>query len=87
MSLIKKIASAIGKKDAPKAKQAKNKQAPASTFKKTKRKKPQQEEWRPGGKKKPVQKKKPAQKRKPQGERKPLTEEERKLLESLGYLR
>ncbi|MCF7847664.1 MAG: DEAD/DEAH box helicase, partial [Kiritimatiellales bacterium] len=72
MSLIKKIASAFGKKDAPKAQKAEKQQKPAATFKNKKRQKPQQEEWRPGGKTKP------APKRKPQGERKPLTEEERR---------
>jgi len=77
LSLIKKIASALGKKDASVAKQAENKQKAASTFKKNKRKKPQQEEWRPGGKKTPAQKKKSARTGKYPTARVP-TEEERR---------
>jgi ATP-dependent RNA helicase RhlB len=80
LSLLKKIASAFGKKDESKKQEA-PKQKPASSFKKKKAPKPQQEEWRPGGgkKKKPQQKKQPQgkggqgqpRKKKPQGQRKP----------------
>jgi len=52
LSLIKKIASAFGKKDEPKKKEAPKQKTPASSFKNKKRQKPQQEEWSPGGAKK-----------------------------------
>ncbi|MEN8254259.1 MAG: DEAD/DEAH box helicase [Verrucomicrobiota bacterium] len=49
MSLIKKIASAFGKKAEPKKKEAPKQQKTSASFKNKKRKKPQQEEWSPGG--------------------------------------
>jgi len=65
LSLIKKIASAFGKKDKPKQQEAQKQQKTSASFKNKKRKKPQQEEWSPGG----GEKKNPRapQRRKPQG--------------------
>jgi ATP-dependent RNA helicase RhlB len=51
LSIIKKIASAFGKKDEPKQKEATQQQKPSASFKKKPRKKPAQEEWTPGGSK------------------------------------
>ncbi len=53
MSLIKKIASAFGKKDVPKKKEAPKQKKQSSTQNKKKTVKPHQEEWRPGQKKTP----------------------------------
>ncbi len=53
MSIIRKIASVFGKKDAPKDVEAPKPQETASTFKKQPRKKPPREEWTPGGAEKP----------------------------------
>jgi len=49
LNLIKKIISAIGKKDEPTAGQSGEKRESASTFKDGKARKTRQEEWRPGG--------------------------------------
>jgi ATP-dependent RNA helicase RhlB len=48
LSIIKKIASIFGKKDAPKIKEAPQQQKSASSFKNKPRQKPKQEEWAPG---------------------------------------
>jgi ATP-dependent RNA helicase RhlB len=53
LSLIKKIASVFGKKDAPKKNEAPNKNKNTSASPNKPKKKPHQEEWRPGDKKKP----------------------------------
>ena len=64
MSLIKKIASVFGKKDAPKKQEA-QKQDQTSN-KNNQKTKPHQEEWRPGQKKKAGS----SQRKKPQGQKK-----------------
>ncbi|MDH3982490.1 MAG: hypothetical protein OES84_06255, partial [Kiritimatiellaceae bacterium] len=74
MSLIKKLASVFGKKDAPKKKEAPKQQKPASTHKKKQQTKPGQEEWRPGDKTTPRPKQ---QRRKPQGGGKPQSGQNR----------
>ncbi len=51
MSLIKKIASVLGKKDEPKKKEAQKQKKQSSEAKQKKPAKPHQEEWRPGQKK------------------------------------
>jgi ATP-dependent RNA helicase RhlB len=62
---LKKIASTFGRKDAPKKQEAKKQEKPASSFKNKKRRKPRQEEWRPGGE---AKKEKPTESRR-QGQR------------------
>jgi ATP-dependent RNA helicase RhlB len=53
LNLIKKIASAIGKKDEPKKKEAPKQKKQSSRHQKKKPVEPHQEEWRPGQKKGP----------------------------------
>ncbi len=79
MSIIKKIASAFGKKDEPKQKEAPKQQKPTSSFKNKKRKKPQQEEWSPGGGKKKSQ---PQQRRQSQRPKKNVGNEPLVLTEA-----
>ena len=53
MSLIKKIVSVFGKKDAPKKKEAVKTKSPSTSTPKKQSVKPHQEEWRPGQKRTP----------------------------------
>ena len=86
LSIMKKIASVFGKKDEPKQQEAPKQQKTSSSFKNKQRRKPQQEEWRPGsGKKKTPQPQQRQQgqggkghprKKQPQGDRQVLTDEE-----------
>ncbi|MEE9369371.1 MAG: DEAD/DEAH box helicase [Pontiella sp.] len=73
MSLIKKIASVFGKKEAPNKKEAPKKRQ--TQQKKTT--KPHQEEWRPGDKKNPRSQQQQRRKKKPEEERGPKPDGEK----------